>query len=156
MAAMTRCPCGLGLPYEECCGPAHAGGPSTTAAALMRSRYSAYALNRTGHLLRSWHPSTRPAHLEPDPALRWTGLEIVETDGGGMFDTDGVVEFRARYVITGASSSGPHGAERGEVHERSRFVRHDGAWVYLGPVSPGNGARAGPPPHLRRRPTRPA
>jgi SEC-C motif domain protein len=161
---MNRCPCGLGLPYEECCEPAHRGRPPVTAEALMRSRYSAYALNDVGYLLRSWHPATRPDTLEPGPDLRWTGLEIVATAAGGMFDAEGEVEFAARYAVTGASSSGrrgepgPHaaGGERGELRERSRFVRHDGVWVYLGPITPDTGVRAGSPSRPHRRPRRPA
>jgi len=37
------CPCGRGR-YADCCGPLHAGMPAADAEALMRSRYSAYAL----------------------------------------------------------------------------------------------------------------
>jgi uncharacterized protein YchJ len=37
-----RCPCGQGLPYAQCCGPAHDGAPPATAEALMRSRYTAF------------------------------------------------------------------------------------------------------------------
>jgi SEC-C motif-containing protein len=91
----------------------------------MRSRYSAYVRKDTAYLLRSWHPDTRPAALEPEPGLRWTGLEVVDTTGGGLFDAEGVVEFRARYV--------EHGRP-GEMRERSRFLRVDGAWLYWGPA----------------------
>jgi SEC-C motif-containing protein len=97
----------------------------------MRSRYSAYVLGDTGYLLSSWHPDTRPAVIEPDPGLRWTGLEVLESTGGGLFDTEGVVEFRARYVEDGRA---------GQMRERSRFVRHDGAWVYRGAVTARGGA----------------
>jgi SEC-C motif-containing protein len=117
----VSCPCGRPLSYEECCAPAHRGSAPPTAEALMRSRYSAYVRDDTAYLLRSWHPDTRPAALEREPGLRWTGLEVVESTGGGLFDAEGVVEFRARYV--------EHGRP-GEMRERSRFVRHDGAWVY--------------------------
>ena len=44
MATMTPCPCGQALPYACCCGRLHAGEPAIDAAALMRSRYSAYVL----------------------------------------------------------------------------------------------------------------
>jgi SEC-C motif-containing protein len=91
----------------------------------MRSRYSAYVLNDDEYLLRSWHPDTRPAALDPEPGLRWAGLEVVSSTGGGLLDTEGVVEFRAGYV--------EHGTP-GEMRERSRFVRHDGAWVYWGAI----------------------
>ena len=118
------CPCGLGLPYAECCGPAHDGAAPPTAEALMRSRYSAFALDRSDYLLASWHPRTRPATIDPDPDTEWTGLTVL-TARGGMFDTEGEVEFVARYSTAG---------RRGRLHERSRFVRHDDRWVYWGPL----------------------
>jgi len=117
------CPCGLGQPYEECCGPAHRGRPPVTAEALMRSRYTAFALDETGYLLSSWHPATRPAEIEADPQLRWVGLDVLRSSGGGMFDAEGVVEFRAHFR---------DGGRPGELREVSRFVRHGGHWVYWG------------------------
>jgi SEC-C motif domain protein len=122
---ITHCPCGRGLPYAECCQPAHHGHAPSTAEALMRSRYSAFALDDDAYVLSSWHPQTRPATVEPDSGLRWVGLDVIETDGGGMFDAEGIVEFRAHYR--------DHG-KHGDMVERSRFVRHDGQWVYWGPI----------------------
>ena len=117
------CPCGAGLPYADCCAPAHRGtSAAATAEALMRSRYSAFAVGDAGYLLRSWHSRTRPARLRLDPDTRWTGLEILETDRGGLFDTAGTVAFRARYREAGRA---------GSLTERSRFVREGGRWVYL-------------------------
>ncbi|SBT41051.1 YchJ family protein [Micromonospora auratinigra] len=117
------CPCGGGLPYADCCGAVHRGtATAATAEALMRSRYSAFAVGDPGYLLRSWHSSTRPARLDPDPGTRWTRLEIVATERGGLFDTAGTVTFRAHYREAGRP---------GVLTERSRFVREDGHWVYL-------------------------
>jgi SEC-C motif-containing protein len=121
------CPCGLGQPYGECCAPAHRGHAPATAEALMRSRFSAFVLDDAGYALRTWHPDTRPAGVDPDPDLRWTHLDILDTSGGGLFDAEGVVEFRAHYRDSGRP---------GDMHERSRFVRYDGAWVYWGPLLP--------------------
>ncbi|TPW65395.1 YchJ family protein, partial [Schumannella sp. 10F1B-5-1] len=89
-------------------------------------RFSAFALGDAAYLLRSWHPSTRPAVLDLDDVVVWRRLQIVDTDAGGPDDAEGVVEFRASY-------RGPEGA--GLLHERSRFVRHDGRWVYLDVVT---------------------
>jgi SEC-C motif-containing protein len=117
------CPCGSGLPYDECCGRLHRGeADAPTAEALMRSRYAAFAVGDAAYLLRSWHSSTRPARLRLDAGDRWTGLEIVDTERGGLFDAIGTVEFRARYRERGRSAT---------MAERSRFVREDGRWVYL-------------------------
>ena len=92
----------------------------------MRSRYTAFAVRDLEHLLRSWHPSTAPAREELAASLaeevRWLRLEILGTEAGGPFDDVGVVEFSA-------ISKGPDG--RSVQHERSRFVREDGTWLYL-------------------------
>ena len=88
----------------------------------MRSRYSAFAVLDRGYLLRTWHPDTRPEHLELDPAVRWQRLEILATNGGSPFHTEGTVSFRAHYTERG---------REGVLEEHSRFVRHAGAWVYL-------------------------
>ncbi|OIJ90742.1 hypothetical protein BIV25_31145 [Streptomyces sp. MUSC 14] len=113
------CPCGLPRSYDACCGRFHQqGAGAPTAEALMRSRYSAFVKGDTGYLLRTWHPRTRPERLELDPRMRWTGLEIVDSTDGSAFHTTGTVTFRASY-------------RGGALHERSRFERVDGAWVYV-------------------------
>ena len=81
----------------------------------MRSRFSAYALDETDYVWRTWHPRTRPDDLSADPAQTWTGLEIV---GAG----DDWVEFVASYERGGVA---------GEQRERSRFEQRGGRWVYV-------------------------
>jgi SEC-C motif-containing protein len=121
--ASRRCPCNSGLTYGECCGPLHAGERrAATAEQLMRGRYSAFAVGDTGYVLASWHPSTRPIVVEAEPELVWRSLEIVSSEAGGPFDDAGTVEFRARWR---------QGDERGMLHERSRFRREAGAWLYV-------------------------
>ena len=88
----------------------------------MRSRYSAYVLGDVDHVFRSWHPATRPDDLSELPRVEWQGLEVLEVVDGGPADDEGVVEFRASY-------RSPDGG--GLLHERSRFVRFEGRWVYL-------------------------
>jgi SEC-C motif-containing protein len=122
------CPCGLGDDYDSCCGRFHGGTPAPTAEALMRSRYSAFAVGDAGYLLRTWHPSGRPPDLDLDPDLRWTRLAVLETQAGGIFDSAGTVRFRAVYE---------HGGQRGVLTENSGFVRENGLWTYLGIVNPG-------------------
>src|SRR3712207_6007800 len=101
-----RCPCGTGLPYAECCGRLHEGmAVAATAEQLMRSRYSAFAVGDPAYLLATWHPSTRPRELTVDPAVRWTGLDVLGTSGGGLFEAEGTVEFRAWYRHEGETGS---------------------------------------------------
>ncbi|KJS62351.1 YchJ family protein [Streptomyces rubellomurinus] len=125
----SPCPCGLPAGYGDCCGRYHRGtAAATTAEALMRSRYSAFVAQDEAYLLRTWHPDTRPAEVDFDPGLRWTGLEVVSTSDGGAFHAEGTVAFRASWT---------QGGERGVLAEHSRFVRHEGAWVYLDALSIG-------------------
>ncbi|KJL38138.1 hypothetical protein RS81_03136 [Microbacterium terrae] len=88
----------------------------------MRSRYCAFAIGDARYLADTWHPRTRPSELTIDAALRWTGLRIVDTVRGAAGDADGIVEFRARWSGLG---------ERGELHERSRFVHQRHRWWYV-------------------------
>jgi SEC-C motif-containing protein len=116
-----HCPCGLGQ-YADHCGRLHAGAAAGDAEALMRSRYSAYALGLADYLLATWHPSTRPASLDlrEDPPLRWLGLDVKRHAADG--DT-AVVEFVARHRQGGGRA--------GRLHETSRFVREAGRWYYV-------------------------
>ena len=117
------CPCGSGLGTAACCarwheGPLRLGAPD--AHALMRSRYTAYVRGLVPYLLDTWHPDTRPAGLELDPATRWLGLEIRAHHR--IDDHRATVEFVARSRIDG----------RGQrMHETSRFVREAGRWWYV-------------------------
>ncbi|MEV0670597.1 YchJ family metal-binding protein [Mycobacterium sp. NPDC050441] len=123
MSSDNPCPCGTGRTYDDCCGPLHTGTRrAPTAVALMRSRFSAFAIGDVGYLLNSWHPDTRPADLTLDETLIWRRLQIVDTESGGEDDTAGVVEFRAQYE---------HDGSRHILHERSRFERVGGRWRYL-------------------------
>mgnify|MGYP000877845056 FL=1 len=124
---MTPCPCGLPAAYDACCGRWHAAFAASgqltapTPEALMRSRYSAFVLDLRAYLLASWHPSTRPAELEPpEPGLKWLGLAVKAT---ALHDPDhGSVEFVARSKLGGRAH---------RLHELSRFVREGGSWFYM-------------------------
>lgn len=129
------CPCRQreeqSIAYVECCGVWHAGfakqiyAPSPEQ--LMRSRYSAYALAQKNdengrqmlrYLLGTWHHATSPGELEIQPT-QWTGLEIlhVQTEADA-----GIVEFCAWFKENGKAT---------RMHERSRFIRQSGRWLYL-------------------------
>jgi len=118
------CPCGSSLAYTACCGRFHAGAlhlQAPNAEALMRSRYSAFVLGLHGYLLATWHASTRPPSLEPDPpGMKWLGLEVRRH---ARQDAEhATVEFVARSRLAGRAS---------RLHETSRFVREDGRWFYV-------------------------
>ena len=132
------CPCGRTdqrarpLPYAQCCGrylDDFVGTPAPDAESLMRSRYSAFVLERADYLLATWHPDTRPATVGFEPGVRWLGLDVRSRS---MSDGDHAeVEFVARSRDASGAAS--------RLHERSRFVRRDeggqSRWYYLGAVA---------------------
>ena len=128
------CPCGrfgstgkAGKPlaYGACCGRwLEPSAPSATppdAETLMRSRYSAFVLERETYLLQSWSAGHRPESIEFDPGVKWLGLDV--RAHSAISDTTAEVEFVARQK----SANGP--AVR--LRERSRFVREAGKWLYV-------------------------
>ena len=89
----------------------------------MRSRYSAYVLGNEAYLLATWYKSTRPETLDlaGDTTTKWIGLKILRTEQGQANDSEGIVEFVARYKINGKAH---------KLHEVSYFVKQDGEWMY--------------------------
>jgi SEC-C motif domain protein len=129
----TPCPCGRTsansakpaktqpLPFSACCGPyLNESVPAPDAEALMRSRYSAFVLERADYLLATWHASTRPATLDFALGAKWLGLDVRShrlLDAGHA-----EVEFVARCREAGRAT---------RLHERSRFVYESGRWFYV-------------------------
>jgi SEC-C motif-containing protein len=129
MTALFSCPCGRldakkrAMAYADCCGRFvdylnDVAAPD--AEHLMRSRYSAFVLERADYLLATWHSSTRPASLDFDAGVKWLGLDVREHKTTHADAAE--VEFVARYRVAGAAV---------RLHERSRFVREHGRWFYL-------------------------
>ena len=105
------CPCDTGKPYEECCKPLHEGTLATNPLALMRSRYSAFALSLVPYL-------NRTQTVEPIDALdssRWTRLLIHDAE-------DSWVRFSARWEANG---------QFGTLSEHSLFEQRNGHWLYI-------------------------
>ena len=108
-------------PFSACCGPyLNDNLPAPDAEALMRSRYSAFVLERADYLLATWHASTRPATLDFAPGAKWLGLEVRSHRVLDAHHAE--VEFVARCREAGRAT---------RLHERSRFVREAGRWFYV-------------------------
>ena len=123
------CPCGRtdtknrALAYEACCGryiEHWDTQPAPDAQALMRSRYTAFVRENAGYLQATWHASQRPPELDFDDGVKWLGLQVKDFKVTGAESAE--VEFVARYRIAGRAV---------RLHERSRFVREGGRWLYV-------------------------
>jgi SEC-C motif-containing protein len=113
------------LRYGDCCGRYIDGDtPAPDAQALMRSRYSAFVLERAPYLRATWHASHRPASIEFEPGVKWLGLEVRNFWPPTPEHPDAAeVEFVARQKPASGSAV--------RLHERSRFVCEGGRWLYL-------------------------
>lgn len=112
------CPCQSGRAYDQCCGPYLRGEPAPTPVALMRARYSAYALGDAAYVKSSWHPDTRPDTLNLPSGDNWLGLAVLDSAENGA---TGRVHFRA----TCRDDDG-----FAVLEERARFVCEQGRWFY--------------------------
>jgi len=123
---MDTCPCGSGRAYESCCEPYIKGSlTAPTAEALMRSRYSAYVKGEIDYIVSSCASGTEGIDLEAtkkwSAGSKWLGLSIHRVEKGGGDDSEGIVEFTARYEQAGL---------RDEHREVANFVKKDGKWLY--------------------------
>ena len=87
---MSRpCPCTSKLTYDRCCEPFHSGKKAPESAALlMRSRFSAYALGKVDYLMKTTEATER-AKLDRDDLAQYcrqvkcVSLKIISAEQGG-------------------------------------------------------------------------
>ena len=126
---MSRpCPCTSKLTYDKCCEPFLMGkAMPESPEKLMRSRFTAYAMNRADYLIETTAAEKR-GELDPAELTRYCravnciSLKILSRQGGGPTDETGIVIFHASLQING---------KRMMHRERSTFQREEGRWVYV-------------------------
>lgn len=132
--APTTCPCrkmaAEPLSYEACCKPILEGGVSPASPeALMRARYSAFALQKLDFLNESLAPEARHDFDRKSVghwsrSAEWLGLEINGTEGGATGDATGFVSFTAHYILDGKQMA----------HKERSLFRFDAAmerWFFV-------------------------
>lgn len=119
---MSNCFCGNQKSFENCCQIYINGiDKAPTAAALMRSRYTAFATQAVDYLIATTHSSTRKFHdksdlLEWSKSNQWLKLEVIEA-------TENTVTFKAYYLDFQLNA---------QIHyEKSTFKNENGSWFYV-------------------------
>lgn len=147
----TSCPCGGGE-YAGCCGPLHtgerdAGSPEQ----LMRSRYSAFAVQDADYLFRTLHTGHPDREGGQDGSafieglrasfgqLRYGGLKVLDCAAPDAHGTAQVL-FLARVS--------QHRLDRSFV-EQSDFAQEDGQWRYLAGTTRPLSGLSHAPEHMR-------
>ena len=125
---MSNCACGTSKEFAACCQPYIEGrSKPLTAEALMRSRYTAFTIADVDYIESTTEDSKRgefdhAGTLEWAKNSDWKGLEVVKTEAGGEKDTEGKVEFIAKYSYDGKDQN---------HHERAEFRKREGKWYFV-------------------------
>jgi SEC-C motif domain protein len=140
MNKFDRCPCRSKSLYHKCCQPYHQGSAPETALALMRSRYSAYALALVNYIVETTHSAHPEYSTDRDKwkkqirafctQTRFDGVKILAFVDG---QDEASVTFTAylRQADTDASFT-----------EKSLFLKENGRWLYKsGEVSDPDGLK---------------
>lgn len=123
------CPCGQGH-YVQCCQPLHLGHTSAqTATQLMRSRYSAFAMQQINYIVKTTalgqQHALNVAELTTwSQSNQWLRLEVLNANEK-LDKTHALVEFNAYYH---------DGTSFHLHHEISHFVKHENLWYFLDPT----------------------
>lgn len=124
LSANAPCPCHSGKKYKQCCQPYHKGILPFNAMLLMRSRYSAYALQIPEYIIKTIHPANpdfssnvpewKESILSFCRSNHFSGLKILEFIDG---EKEAFVTFEAKL--------GDY-----TMKEKSRFLKKEGKWLY--------------------------
>lgn len=131
MTAISNCPCNPNIAYQDCCGLYHAGAKPSSAQALMRARYSAYAKQNI-EFIRDTSLPAQQAQLDMDAIAQWSqssqwlALEIL-TEGISQDQRHATVEFIAHWQ----DAQGRH-----QHQENSLFIKPAKDWYFYDPNVP--------------------
>lgn len=122
------CPCHSGRIYRNCCECLHQGTLPKDALALMRSRYTAYALRHAEYIIKTTHPNNPSYQSNYD---KWTE-EILLFSDTMRFERLEIVSFihgkDVAFVTFIAHLK--HNYRDATFKEKSRFEKVDGRWLY--------------------------
>jgi SEC-C motif-containing protein len=97
----SKCPCGSGKKYKDCCYKWHKINKAPNALLLMKSRFSAYSIGNAEYIIKTTHPNS--PHFEKDrkdwiksikefSKSDFKKLEIIEFVEG---EKEAIIEFKA-------------------------------------------------------------
>lgn len=131
MIQPSSCPCTAENMYAQCCKPYHCGALATNAEALMRARYSAFALQRIEFIKSSSLPAQQglldmEAIGQWSRNSQWLGLEVLASTVSES-QRHATVEFIAYWQ----DAQGRH-----QHRETSLFIKPAEQWYFYDPNAP--------------------
>lgn len=124
----NTCHCCSGKEYEFCCKPLHEGALPKNALELMRSRYSAYALNIPNYLVATTHPAS--PQYSPNK-FSWK-RSLSEFSQSSSFEKLQVLDFKEYHsiaTVTFTAYLSQHNQDA-SFTEKSYFEKINGRWLY--------------------------
>lgn len=129
-SANDNCPCGSLIKYKKCCKSFHENIKTPiNALELMKSRYCAYAIEKSEYIISTTHQKNRDFNtdtkvwnndiLDFSRNTKFEKLEILEFIDG---QTESFVTFKANITQNKQDVS---------FIEKSRFVKENGKWQYI-------------------------
>ena len=129
-SANDNCPCGSLIKYKKCCKPFHENIKTPiNALELMKSRYCAYAIEKSEYIILTTHQNNRDFNtdtkvwnndiLDFSRNTKFEKLEILDFIDG---QTESFVTFKANITQNKQDVS---------FIEKSRFVKENGKWQYI-------------------------
>eukprot|EP01155_Anaeramoeba_flamelloides_P018237 Anaeramoba_flamelloidesa569597_87.p2 GENE.a569597_87~~a569597_87.p2 ORF type:complete len:139 (-),score=10.60 a569597_87:248-664(-) len=122
------CPCGSGKKYKKCCLVFHNGAKPKNALELMKSRYSAFAVDDAKYILKTTHKENtdfsqdkqtwEKSVLDFSKNTSFDKLTIIDFVDG---EDEAYVEFLANLIQNQKDIS---------FIERSKFKKEDNMWKY--------------------------
>ena len=130
LSVNAPCPCGSGTKLKRCCGVFHRGRAASPAA-LMRARYSAYAIGDVGFVIDTTHPEG-PLAREDRRAWKTELLAYCRATEfvGLQVHAHEVDEVQGRATVRFTASLRQQGQDVG-FSECSLFVRDGARWKYF-------------------------
>ena len=127
---MHLCPCTSQNSYEHCCKPFHDGLWPENALLLMRSRYSAFALNKVDYIVETTHPAS-PHYSENK--FSWK-RRISQFSKDTSFERLHILDFKEHppFATVTFTAYLKQGERDTTFTERSFFEKFGGRWLYRG------------------------
>ncbi|CRX37557.1 peptide deformylase [Estrella lausannensis] len=122
------CPCCSQKAYATCCQPLHQGKDAPDALALMRSRFSAYALGLADYIITTTHPASL---LYQDDRAEWIE-SILKFSRESTFHNLEILEFTPRAPFSSVTFAAHLSKKRKNTSftEKSYFELLNGRWFY--------------------------
>ena len=129
MSKYQPCPCKSQKLYNNCCAPFHNGQLPETALELMRSRFSAFALNIPDYIIDTTHEDNPQ---KEDDLVQWKN-DLTSFSEQANFDGLKIVEFVDGETIATVTFTAylSQSTQDFSFTEKSTFKKEDGRWLYL-------------------------